>query len=82
MHRIIARVLAVSLAVAPLCSASAQTAAKPSKVRLTIERLNEMRAKWSANKPKLKACRQDVKAKGLTGDDRWFYIESCMDKAA
>jgi hypothetical protein len=40
-----------------------------------------MRAKWSVNKPKLKACRQDVKAKGLTGDDRWFYIEECMNKA-
>jgi hypothetical protein len=39
-----------------------------------------MKAKWSANKPKLKACRAEVKAKGLTGDDRWFYIEDCMSK--
>ena len=39
-----------------------------------------MKAKWSANKPKLKACRAEVKAKGLAGDDRWFYIEDCMSK--
>ena len=77
MHRIIAGLLAASLALATLHTASAQTT---SKVRLTIERLTEMRAKWSANKPKLKACRQEVKTKGLTGDDRWFYIEDCMNK--
>jgi hypothetical protein len=40
-----------------------------------------MKAKWNANKPKLKACRKEVKAKGLVGDDRWFYIEDCMDKS-
>jgi hypothetical protein len=81
MHRISACLLAVLLLGGAFHSASAQTAAKPSKIRLSIEKLNEMRAKWSANKPKLKACRLDVKAKGLTGDDRWFYIEECMNKA-
>jgi uncharacterized protein YbcC (UPF0753/DUF2309 family) len=81
MHRIVACFLAVLLVAGTLQTAVAQTTAKPSKVRLTIERLNEMRAKWSANKPKLKACRLEVKAKGLTGDDRWFYIEDCMNKA-
>jgi len=45
-----------------------------------MQKLNDMRAKWSANKPKLKACRQEVKTKGLAGDDRWFYIEDCMNK--
>jgi hypothetical protein len=67
--------------------ASAQTAAapatpeaKPSKMKLTMQKLNDMRAKWSANKPKLKVCRQEVKTKGLVGDDRWFYIEDCMNK--
>ena len=80
MHRLCACLLAVSLVAGPV-AASAQMTAKPSQVRLTIEKLNEMRAKWGANKPKLKACRQDVKAKGLTGDDRWFYIEDCMSKA-
>ena len=81
MHRISASLLALLLVAGPVHTASAQTTAKTSKVRLTIEKLNEMRAKWSANKPKLKACRLDVKAKGLTGDDRWFYIEDCMNKA-
>jgi hypothetical protein len=81
MHRIIACLLAVLLVAGTLQTASAQTMAKPSKVRLSIEKLNEMRAQWNVNKPKLKACRQDVKAKGLTGDDRWFYIEGCMNKA-
>jgi hypothetical protein len=80
MHRINACLLAVLLVAGPLQTASAQTTAKPSKVRLTIEKLNEMRAKWNVNKPKLKACRLEVKAKGLSGDDRWFYIEDCMNK--
>jgi hypothetical protein len=59
---------------------SAPVAAKPSRMKLTVERLKEMRAKWAQNKPKLKACRAEVKAKGLAGDDRWFYIADCMDK--
>jgi hypothetical protein len=64
-----------------LFTASAQTSAlAPSKMKLTTERLNEMRAKWSENKSKLKACRKEVKSKGLAGDDRWFYIEECMGK--
>jgi hypothetical protein len=76
---------AMLLVAGQLHNASAQTtttpaAAKPSKTKLTIERLKEMKAKWSANKPRLKACRKEVKSKGLAGDDRWFYIEDCMDK--
>lgn len=54
---------------------------KPSRVKLTVQKLKDMKAKWSANKPKLKACRQQVKQKGLVGDDRWFYISDCMDKS-
>ena len=38
------------------------------------------RAKWSENKAKLKTCRAEVRSKGLAGDDRWFYIEDCMEK--
>jgi hypothetical protein len=78
--------LAVMLLVSgTLVTASAQTAApapepKMSKMKLTLERLKEMRAKWSHNKPRLAACRREVKAKGLAGDDRWFYIEDCMGK--
>ena len=61
-------------------TASPAPAAKPSRMKLTVERLKEMKAKWQANKGKLKACRKEVKQKGLVGDDRWFYIEDCMDK--
>jgi len=83
--------LAAVLLVAGLHAVSAQTAAtptapaattdaKPGKMKLTMQKLKDMKVKWSANKPKLKACRADVKSKGLTGDDRWFYIEECMGK--
>lgn len=78
--------LATMLLVAgSLHTASAQTGAasanpKPSKMKLTAEKLKDMKAKWSANKTKLAACRKEVKAKGLAGDDRWFYIEDCMGK--
>jgi hypothetical protein len=64
----------------PAAATAAPAAAKPSRIKLTIERLKEMKVKWSANKGKLKACRVEVKKKGLIGDDRWFYIEDCMDK--
>ena len=50
-------------------------------MKLNKQSLKDMKAKWSANKGKLKACRKDVKAKGLAGDDRWFYIEDCMAKS-
>jgi hypothetical protein len=62
-------------------AAPAATDAKPSRVKLTVQKLREMQAKWKANKPKLKACRAEVRAKGLAGDDRWFYIEDCMEKS-
>ena len=61
-------------------AAPASTDAKPGKMKLTMQKLKEMKASWSANKPKLKACRAEVKQKGLAGDDRWFYIEDCMKK--
>ena len=79
MVRIATCLVAALLVAGSLHSASAQTSdAKPSKVRLTIEKLKEMKAKWSANRPKLRACRAEVRAKGLAGDDRWFYIADCM----
>jgi hypothetical protein len=65
---------------APAATAAAPADAKPSKMKLTVEKLKDMKAKWSANKPKLAACRKEVKSKGLVGDDRWFYIEDCMGK--
>ena len=69
-----------------LVTASAQTAdpapqPKMSRMKLTVERLREMRAKWSQNRPKLKACRKEVRSKGLTGADRWFYMEDCMERS-
>ncbi len=80
MRRISIFLVASLLVAGTLATASAQTMATPSKIKLTMEKLSEMKAKWSANKPKLKACRQEVRAKGLAGDDRWFYIEDCMNK--
>jgi hypothetical protein len=59
---------------------SAPAAAKPSRVKLTIDKLKVMKAKWSENKGKLKACRKEVRSQGLVGDDRWFYIEDCMGR--
>jgi tRNA(Ile2) C34 agmatinyltransferase TiaS len=59
---------------------TAPATAKPSRIRLTVERLKEMRARWVQNKPKLKACRAEMKSKGITGDHRWFYMEDCMGK--
>jgi hypothetical protein len=77
--------LAAALILAGTLTVSAQTPApapapKASKLKLTAERLKEMRLKWSANHARLVACRKEVKAKGLVGDDRWFYIEDCMGK--
>jgi len=64
----------------PALAQSPSTTPTDSK-KLTTQKLKEMRAKWKANKPKLKACRAEVRKKGLIGDDRWFFIEECMDKA-
>jgi hypothetical protein len=77
--------VAMLLVAGSLHTASAQTttpapAPKPSKMKLTAEKLKDMKAKWSANQGKLKVCRAEVKSKGLAGDDRWFYIEDCMGK--
>jgi hypothetical protein len=80
MRRIIACSAAILLVAGSLQPAFAQ-AEEGTKTRLTVQKLKEMKARWSANRPKLKACRQEVKAKGLTGDDRWFYIEDCMSKS-
>jgi hypothetical protein len=84
MFRTVTCLVAALFVMGSLDVASAQTAApapaKMSRLKLTAERLKEMKAKWSENRGKLKACRKEVKRQGLTGDDRWFYIEDCMDK--
>jgi hypothetical protein len=61
-------------------SAPAAPAPKESKMKLTKQKLSEMRAKWKSNKPKLKSCQPDARMKGRDGDDRWFFIEECMNK--
>jgi hypothetical protein len=86
MLRTTACLAATLLVAGTLHTATAQTttaapgAEKQSRVKLTVAKLKEMKAKWSENKPKLKACRAEVKSKGLAGDDRWFYISDCMNK--
>jgi hypothetical protein len=84
MLRISVCLAALLLVAGSVDTASAETAApaaaKPSRMKLTVEHLREMRAKWVQNKPKLKACRAEAKSKGLSGDDRWFYIGDCMDR--
>ena len=85
MFRTSACLAAMLLVSGTLVTASAQTTdpapqPKMSRMKLTVERLKEMRAKWNQNRPKLRVCRKEVKAKGLEGDNRWFYIEDCMDK--
>ena len=62
-------------------TAPASSEAKPTRLKLTMEKLKQMKARWSANRPKLKACRAEVKVKGLIGDDRWFYIEDCRSRS-
>jgi hypothetical protein len=96
MVRISVYALATALAVSPLPAVVAQPAPaaatapsdsvkpsseKPSRLHLTRQKLKALKAQWNTNKPKLKACRQDVKAKGLAGDDRWFYMQDCMTKS-
>jgi hypothetical protein len=71
---------AQTTAPAPAATTPAPATAKPSRMKLTAEKLRDMKAKWSVNKGKLKECRKEVKSKGLAGDDRWFYIEDCMGK--
>jgi hypothetical protein len=91
MLRTIACLIAVVFLTVHLQTTSAQTTApaapaatsqaKPSKVKPSVRKLEQMKAKWSANKPGFAACRKVVKQKGLAGDDRWLYIEDCMERS-
>jgi hypothetical protein len=71
---------AQTAAPAPAAATAAPVTPKPSRMKLTMDKLKDMKAKWIANKPKYDACRKEVKRQGLAGDDRWFYIEDCMGK--
>jgi hypothetical protein len=77
LHTVSAQTATTPATAAP---AATTTAKPPGKIKLSMQKLKDMKAKWAANKPKLKACRAEVKSKGLAGDDRWFYIEECMSK--
>ncbi len=82
MLRLATCLIAALLVMGSVRHASAQaTDAKPSRMKLTVQKLKEMKAKWLANRPKLRACRAEVKSKGLAGDDRWFYIADCMERS-
>jgi hypothetical protein len=80
----IAAAIAVAVG-APIAQAQAPAggtdAPKPSRLKLTKEHIHEMLAKWRANRPKLKACRIEARKKDLDGDDRWFFLEDCMEKS-
>jgi len=74
--------LSFTIVASPMqAAAQSPSATAPASKKLTREKLSEMRAKWKANKPKLKACRAEVRKKGLIGDDRWFFLEDCMDRS-
>jgi hypothetical protein len=77
-----ATVIALSFAIAaPVVQAQAPDAPKPSRLKMTTERMKEMLAKWRQNRPKLKMCRTEARKKGLAGDERWFFLSDCMDKS-
>ena len=47
----------------------------------TKGRWSDLLAKWRQNTPKMKACRAEARKKGLAGDDRWFFLDSCMGRS-
>jgi hypothetical protein len=78
-----ALVLLIAIA-APVARSQSENdgAGAPAQKAGTIKgRWTERLVKWRQNGPKLKACRVEARKKGLTGDDRWFFLESCMDKS-
>ena len=77
--------LALSLGIAPVVRLQAQndsgaSLALISNVAPAKKRWSDLLAKWRQNTPKLKACRAEARKKGLAGDDRWFFLESCMGR--
>jgi hypothetical protein len=81
MRRVATCLVAALLVAGHVPCVSAQTTEpRPSRFKLTVAKMKEMKAKWSANRPKLRACKAEAKAKGLTGDTRWFHIEDCMER--
>ena len=85
MFRSVTVIAAALILIAIAGSARAQShsdGAAPAHKAETIKgRWSNMLMKWRHNRPKLKACRAEARRKGLAGDDRWFFLESCMDKS-
>jgi Spy/CpxP family protein refolding chaperone len=80
---VIAAALFVAFAIAAPARAQSHSgdAAPAHKAETLKERWTKMLMKWRHNRPKLKACRAEARRKGLAGDDRWFFLENCMDKS-
>jgi hypothetical protein len=78
MSRFLNVALAATFLIAQGVSVSAQA---PAPRKMSRQHLHELFAKWKLNRPKLAACRKEARSKGLAGDDRWFFMEECMDKA-
>ena len=77
LSRIAVLVTFASLIAVTAPAAEAADAEKASK----FTRIHEMMSKWRQNRPKLAACRAEARKKGLAGDDRWFFISSCMENS-
>jgi len=74
--------LALTIAIAmPAQSQSHGDGAAPMHRAVTFkERWTNMVVRWRHNRPKLKACRTEARKQGLAGDDRWFFLQNCMQK--
>ena len=72
--------IAVLVTFASLIAVAAAEAADTVKAS-KLTRIHEMMSKWRQNRQKLAACRTEARKKGLAGDDRWFFISSCMEKS-
>jgi hypothetical protein len=78
MSRLLSIALAAAFLIAQGVGVSAQT---PAPKKMSRAHLHELFVKWKQNRPKLAACRKEARSKGLAGDDRWFFMEECMDKS-
>ena len=83
---VIVATLVLLLGIAPISQPQAQndgSANMPShsKAAPTKGRWSDLLAKRRQNRPKLKACRAETRKKGLAGDDRWFFLESCLGRS-
>jgi hypothetical protein len=76
-----ALVLVLALAGSARAQSHSDSTAPSHKAQTIKERWTHLLLKWRYNRPKLKACKAEARRKGLAGDDRWFFLENCMDKS-